>query len=435
VGAGFKSVGVACDLCGRFRSVTISSVCASVEPICALCLGTLDGSVEHIFPSALGGRKTSTKLICGTCNNKTGSSLDAALAKGFVLISNALDITTGRGEAAAALTRIETTAGDTIDLRSGMEPVGQRIEVIESRQTDGALQVQMRVPQGKEGDAVKRLTGLSQKHSGTHEPFQLLEVAEERYHPTVALGFKLGDAEQLRAIAKIGYLMFCHAAKSQGVGQDSFEAIRKYICTGEGAEANLVGLDTRNLFQPEPRTLLIHRVLTSASKQTHCAVASVELFGAFSFRVLLTSSWTGEDVAFGYSVNPRAGKAKDLTGFQPCASTKDEILANQPLSEEEVQQALTEILAIASKPKGDQKIHDVVEQFIADLKARKKPNEVLSSEDCHQLADEVKEKIFKPMVMKTCGTTPMSPEEFRLRADTLRAKKKQQKKKRKRNKR
>src|ERR1700747_1977114 len=57
----------------------------SMEKInqCIFCDKALDGNTkpEHILLNALGGRKTTSKVICSDCNNRFGGTIDDALAK------------------------------------------------------------------------------------------------------------------------------------------------------------------------------------------------------------------------------------------------------------------------------------------------------------------------------------------------------------------
>ena len=67
---------------------------------CALCLCPFTNenqSKEHIILAALGGRRTVSSFICRTCNSRTGSTWDAALAKDLEDLARLLDISRARG--------------------------------------------------------------------------------------------------------------------------------------------------------------------------------------------------------------------------------------------------------------------------------------------------------------------------------------------------
>ena len=58
--------------------------------LCLFCDSELDESTkpEHILLNALGGRKTTTKAVCSTCNNTFGSTIDYELALQVIEIRN-----------------------------------------------------------------------------------------------------------------------------------------------------------------------------------------------------------------------------------------------------------------------------------------------------------------------------------------------------------
>jgi|GEM_PF-3732645 len=74
----------------------------SGQLICPLCYkpsALAKFTIEHILPSAVGGRKTGQILTCATCNNGHGSSLDAHLAN----FQNTVDFSRGETEMSASM--------------------------------------------------------------------------------------------------------------------------------------------------------------------------------------------------------------------------------------------------------------------------------------------------------------------------------------------
>lgn len=59
---------------------------------CLLCEGALDGSLEHVFPRALGGTKVSRALYCGMCNIRLGREIDAGFADDYKFVTTLLNI-------------------------------------------------------------------------------------------------------------------------------------------------------------------------------------------------------------------------------------------------------------------------------------------------------------------------------------------------------
>ena len=73
---------------------------------CAICGNQISNdpadphcnSVEHIFPNAIGGRKTVSGFICRKCNSETGEKWDAALAKTMQPLALMFGVQRDRGE-------------------------------------------------------------------------------------------------------------------------------------------------------------------------------------------------------------------------------------------------------------------------------------------------------------------------------------------------
>lgn len=59
---------------------------------CIFCKGALNGSDEHIIPNSLNGRLHTKKLICKSCNNKFGITLDPCLKELLDLTIHILEI-------------------------------------------------------------------------------------------------------------------------------------------------------------------------------------------------------------------------------------------------------------------------------------------------------------------------------------------------------
>ncbi|TAL32267.1 MAG: HNH endonuclease [Phenylobacterium sp.] len=81
---------------------------------CLFCDNKLDAATkpEHVLLNALGGRKTSKKLICSVCNNEFGGSIDAALANQVPLLRNLLQLYSGTGKPPPTIKGVK--AGDEV---------------------------------------------------------------------------------------------------------------------------------------------------------------------------------------------------------------------------------------------------------------------------------------------------------------------------------
>lgn len=62
---------------------------------------------EHILHDALGGRKTTRRVICSDCNNTFGGGIDRALTGQFEVIRNLFQMRSGSGSAAPTLADLQ----------------------------------------------------------------------------------------------------------------------------------------------------------------------------------------------------------------------------------------------------------------------------------------------------------------------------------------
>src|ERR1700730_10772144 len=72
----------------------------NAKTICIFCDGELgpDTKPEHILLNALGGRKTTRRVICSKHNNDFGGGIDDALADQVGVLRNHLQLESGTGK-------------------------------------------------------------------------------------------------------------------------------------------------------------------------------------------------------------------------------------------------------------------------------------------------------------------------------------------------
>ena len=104
------------------------------HPNCVLCGASIDVSndtEEHIIPNAIGGRRKVTGFICKPCNDTTGNSWDAALAKEAQSLCLLLQVKRERGETPSQ--KLTTIGGKDILLNpdGGMHYADIKGEIVE----------------------------------------------------------------------------------------------------------------------------------------------------------------------------------------------------------------------------------------------------------------------------------------------------------------
>jgi len=106
---------------------------------------TDDTKPEHILLNALGGRKTSRRLICSSHNEAFGGSIDKAMAEQVAVLRNMLQLDSGTGNDPPMLKGIDA-GGEKINFRSDGVPelAGRRFTITDRGDGSFALQVQAR---------------------------------------------------------------------------------------------------------------------------------------------------------------------------------------------------------------------------------------------------------------------------------------------------
>jgi hypothetical protein len=90
---------------------------------CVFCPNELNANTkpEHILLSALGGRKTTKDVICSDCNQRFGSTIDAAIARQVAILRNLLQLESGTGNPPPGLGQRQS-GKETIKIKSDGTP-------------------------------------------------------------------------------------------------------------------------------------------------------------------------------------------------------------------------------------------------------------------------------------------------------------------------
>ncbi|RAS29776.1 HNH endonuclease [Paraburkholderia bryophila] len=90
---------------------------------CIFCPNELNVQTkpEHILLNALGGRKTTRRVICSACNQKFGGTIDSAVGDQIAILRNQLQLESGTGKSAPGLGHIQAGV-ETIRINSDGSP-------------------------------------------------------------------------------------------------------------------------------------------------------------------------------------------------------------------------------------------------------------------------------------------------------------------------
>lgn len=251
---------------------------------CLSCEGMLNGSLEHVFPQALGGTKTSRNLYCSVCNLRLGTDVDAPFAKDFEFATTVLNVKRDRGQPPTL--KVTTADGQKIYLGPGgvPSPQGPSPPVIEEH--DGKKHITIIVPadrpelHGHMLAKVAKELGVDVAALG-EGTMSLRSTSVGTVNATVSIG----GPSQDRAVAKIA-LGFLALEIGDDVFSEPFAALRLAAVVGREVRAW-----RQPLFRAFAATMLPetddvqHRVLIYATGSE--TWAHVEVYGAVGYAVLL----------------------------------------------------------------------------------------------------------------------------------------------------
>lgn len=267
-------------------------------PKCIFCPAELDGATkpEHILLNALGGRKTTTQVVCSGCNNAFGGTIDDALARQGSVIRNLLQMPSGTGGPAPTLKRVK--AGDEeVDLRGdGRIDLVARPFVIEPLEGGGAnvlltarseeefeaiiphLAAALRMEEGK----VRRQLAASRATIVTRRP------------KGIVFNLSFGGEEAFRAAAKACLVLWATLVGNDEVRREEFEAARNFVNVGnEEFHAERASLDSRLL--PNAPAIAaaygpLFNLIYVASDASGRVIGHFTLYNLISFQIVLADA-------------------------------------------------------------------------------------------------------------------------------------------------
>lgn len=208
------------------------------KPMCIFCGTELgkDTKPEHILLNALGGRKTTQRVICSKHNNDFGGDIDDDLAGQVEVLRNHLQLESGTGKPPPALKNIQA-GGESISIGSDGRPRLVKPPFIVTDLPDGKFNVEIhaRAPEDiqkmiphlaarlrmLEEDVIKQITQNGQASLVEKRPGGV------RHH------IAFGTEESLRSVAKSCLVLFATVAGNEAVKSAPFDEARSFVLQGD----------------------------------------------------------------------------------------------------------------------------------------------------------------------------------------------------------
>jgi hypothetical protein len=244
---------------------------------CIICGGPT-GSREHIFPAALGGRRTNKGIYCADHNNEYADL--AGIISGQLALFNAhIGVVGDHASETKPVTMTDVASGREIELTNSQ--IRFKGPQIISQETAGKTVVaEMSFNSTKEAEEWV----LEQKAKGFD--VQLAEEGEKtRYrvgtaHAQIRLG---GDKEGLRAIGYIAQTFLAHSFPDIGRAPD-LQGIQDYTLKNVGSGFVWWDFDPPDDL-PTNKFPFGHRVIVGVNKDDGTAYARISFFSTLNFAV------------------------------------------------------------------------------------------------------------------------------------------------------
>ena len=273
---------------------------------CAFCGISLTGenaSREHIFPNAIGGRKSVGNFLCVACNSRTGSEWDDELVRQFKPLCTMLNVSRARGQNRRFV--VETVSGRRLDLNpDGSMTIAEPL--FEAQELDGNTAVKIRARTMRELRSM--LSGLKSKHPQIDvdelmkRVKRIQEYSSEPYEVPLNVGGPLAGRSMIKSCLSMVY--------DAGFDIGHCEEAERYLL--KGGPPCFGYYTERDAVRNRPEKTFFHCIQVRGDPERRQLLAYVEYFGWL--RVIACLSRNYERCAFShcYAIDPVSGKELDL---------------------------------------------------------------------------------------------------------------------------
>lgn len=252
---------------------------------CIIC-GNPAGSGEHVFPAALGGRRTHNGIYCSR-HNEDFSPFVEVLTTQLDLINAQLDVRHDRHRKKPASATLTTPGGKSYTV-SGRAIMPNEMRIIDRRQRDdGTEEITISVPAHKIDEFRKQAEGKFEI-IGKGVPVSVIQ--------TDAIHFQLGIGGA-KCLAAVSYVALTFLAKYHPnyarTDIAALKDLKQYLTVAAPLPENAVSMpvavwwETDNHLQDLPASPFdfSHTVVISAARESGRVIGYVSLFGVFCFGV------------------------------------------------------------------------------------------------------------------------------------------------------
>ena len=292
----------------------------SIGKTCALCgtsLTAKNASKEHVFPNAIGGRKSVRNFLCVACNSTTGNEWDTELVSQFRPLCTMLNIRRQRGENRPF--DVESVSGRKLTLNpDGSMTIAEPL--FEPKELDGKTRVKIHartIPELR-----RMLSGLRKKHPRidvdelVKQAPRVREYSSEPYAVPLNVGGLVAGRSMIKSCLAMVY--------DAGLDIGHCEEAEHYLV--KGGPPCFQFYTERNPVRNRPEKTFFHCVHVRGDRERRQLIAYVEYFGWLRYIARLSKDYDGHAFSHSYAVDPVSAKELDL----------DVVLEVEPADYEEI---------------------------------------------------------------------------------------------------
>jgi hypothetical protein len=265
---------------------------------CIFCDNVLDGTTkpEHILLNALGGRKTTRRVICSDCNNRFGGTIDDALSAQVPIVRNLLQFESGTGKSPPMLRSLQS-GKERINIKSDGRPELVTPPFSVTKRPDGSAEIKVMV---QSEDEFRRILphiaaqlGITEEQLAEQMANADVGIVEKRPDP-VHHQISLGGSDALRSVVKSCLILLATVAGNDTLKASAFLASRNFVINGsEEFNKTRICIDSREV--PNAETLKrdyggFYNLLYVRSDASGRVIGHFTLYNIISWQIVLAES-------------------------------------------------------------------------------------------------------------------------------------------------
>jgi len=272
------------------------------NPKCILCPAEIteaNDSYEHIILNAIGGRKRVRGLLCKPCNQTTGDSWDAELARQLQPLSSFFGIKRQRGPLP---TQIVTAVSGNQYARRRDGQLTLAGPVYEEIKTNAETRILIRARTPKEARQLLSRAKAKYPQLDVEDLAAQVQFSHEYLDEIFKMDINFGGEKSGRSIVKSCVALAVH----YGLRATDCDGAVEYLTNPQGFPC-FGYFHERDLIRNRPNQVF-HCVAVSGDSQSDLLIGYAEYFGVYRVVVGMSDRYVGRDFKAAYAVNPISGK-------------------------------------------------------------------------------------------------------------------------------